>query len=117
KNFPSETPLPPTPFPITLFETMASVSPSRVRSLYRSLLRELPPLSEKPRSPLHAELRKAISSPAAPIEEADQLLSYLRSQRMYTTLIERYNPSLNMDTDERVRLSARRVGFDLPESN
>lgn len=34
---------------------------------------------------------------------------------MYATLLERYNPGMNMDEEERVRLTARRVGMDLPE--
>lgn len=34
---------------------------------------------------------------------------------MYATLLERYNPGMGMDEEERVRLTARRVGMDLPE--
>jgi hypothetical protein len=34
---------------------------------------------------------------------------------MYATLLERYNPGMNMDEEERVRLSARRVGMNMPE--
>lgn len=34
---------------------------------------------------------------------------------MYATLLERYNPGMEMDEEERVRLTARRVGMDLPE--
>jgi len=37
---------------------------------------------------------------------------------MYATLLERYNPSLAMEhmaDEERVRLTARRVGLGLPE--
>lgn len=34
---------------------------------------------------------------------------------MYATLLERYNPGMNMEEEERVRLTARRVGMDLPE--
>ena len=30
-------------------------------------------------------------------------------------LLERYNPGMGMDEEERVRLTARRVGRDLPE--
>lgn len=33
---------------------------------------------------------------------------------MYATLIERYNPGIGMSGEERVRLTARRVGMDLP---
>lgn len=34
---------------------------------------------------------------------------------MYITLIERYNPGMNMVDEDRIRLSARRVGMDMPE--
>ena len=34
---------------------------------------------------------------------------------MYATLLERYNPGMNMEEEERVRLTARRVGMELPE--
>jgi len=33
---------------------------------------------------------------------------------MYATLVDRYNPGMDMDERERVRLTARRVGMDLP---
>ncbi len=50
-----------------------------------------------------------------PIEQAEQFLQYVKAQRMYATLLERYNPGMNMDEEERVRLTARRVGMDLPD--
>ncbi|KAI1826670.1 hypothetical protein F4861DRAFT_536712 [Xylaria intraflava] len=95
--------------------------PAQLRSLYRSLLRELPPRpfsSAHSRSPLHQKLRQSFSNDAphqSPLVHADQLLQYLKAQRQYTTLLERYNPGMNMDEEERVRLSARRVGMDLPK--
>lgn len=49
------------------------------------------------------------------IQEAEQLAQYARAQRMYTKLLERYNPGMHMDEEERIRLTARRVGLDLPE--
>ena len=33
---------------------------------------------------------------------------------MYGSLIARYNPGMDMDEEERVRLSARRVGMEMP---
>ncbi|KAI9741350.1 MAG: hypothetical protein M1834_003067 [Cirrosporium novae-zelandiae] len=105
----------------------------RLRSLYRSLLRELPkrpnggPLSNP--SPLQRHLRTSFSTPplspslssqpsnkhtARKIQEAEQYVQYIRAQRMYVTLLERYNPGMGMDEEERVRLTARRVGMDLP---
>jgi ATP synthase assembly factor FMC1 len=104
------------PSPHSPYITMAT--PTKLRSLYRSFLRELPsrPLSEKSRSPLQARIRSTIASESnTPIEQAEQFLQYVKAQRMYATLLERYNPGMNMDEEERVRLTARRVGMDLPE--
>lgn len=50
----------------------------------------------------------------ASLQAADQFVQYVRAQRMYTTLIERYNPGMNLTDEDRVRLSARRVGMNLP---
>lgn len=33
---------------------------------------------------------------------------------MYATLLERYNPGMDMSEEERVRLTARKVGMNLP---
>ncbi|KAI0518062.1 hypothetical protein F5B22DRAFT_601555 [Xylaria bambusicola] len=95
--------------------------PAHLRSLYRSLLRELPPRplsSTASRSPLHQKLRQSFSNDASQdsaIAQAEQLIQYLKAQRQYTTLLERYNPGMNMEEEERIRLSARRVGMDLPK--
>jgi hypothetical protein len=113
---------------------MSTTTPT-LRSLYRSLLRELPPrpLLTTPRAPLHQRLRDNFQQPpssststtattqhpnpgAAELlaAQAEQYLAYLRAQRTYVTLLERYNPGMGMDEEERVRLTARRVGMDLP---
>ncbi|KAI0437919.1 hypothetical protein F4803DRAFT_119496 [Xylaria telfairii] len=95
--------------------------PARIRSLYRSLLRELPPrplTSTNSRSPLHEKLRQSFSNDASKentVHQAEQLIQYLRAQRQYTTLLERYNLGMNMEEEERIRLSARRVGMNLPQ--
>jgi hypothetical protein len=107
---------------------MASTPPRAhtLRALYRSLLRELPPrpVLRSPRAPLHQQLRDSFQSLLAESESvgsstssaahAEQYLAYLRAQRTYVTLLERYNPGMGMDEEERVRLTARRVGMDLP---
>lgn len=49
------------------------------------------------------------------VEQAEQYIQYMKAQRMYATLLERYNPGMSMDEEERVRLTARRVGMELPE--
>ncbi|KAF2478943.1 hypothetical protein BDY17DRAFT_258034 [Neohortaea acidophila] len=104
---------------------------SHARSLYRRLLRELPsrspstlanpsPLQRHIRADFQADTSTASlqhqtqKSAQARLEEAEQYVQYLKAQRVYTTLLERYNPGMNMEEEERVRLTARRVGLDLP---
>ncbi|EXJ94966.1 hypothetical protein A1O1_00084 [Capronia coronata CBS 617.96] len=97
------------------------------KALYRRLLRELPPLPsprhKAPRTPIHTSIRAHFSQPLpntseeyirARHQEIEQFVAYLRAQRMYGTLLQRYNPGMGMDEEERVRLTARRVGMDLP---
>lgn len=113
---------------------------ARARAAYRAVLRELPrhhPRRDGP-SPLHLRIRTAFRENANPtsssstspapstvsshalqhqqlrVQEAEQLALYARAQRMYAALLERYNPGINLNEEERVRLTARRVGLDLP---
>jgi hypothetical protein len=106
-----------------------ATNPTKIRSLYRALLRELPPrpILGTPRSPLHKSLHDSFSQPQQQhhqtvassrpeltVAQAEQFVQYLKAQRTYVTLVERYNPGMGMDEEERVRLTARRVGMDLP---
>lgn len=54
---------------------------------------------------------------AESLSVAEQALLYLRAQRTYVSLLERYNPAVagDMAQDEQVRLTARRVGMEMPE--
>ncbi|KAL9585708.1 MAG: hypothetical protein Q9212_001365 [Teloschistes hypoglaucus] len=95
-------------------------SVARARSIYRSILRELPqrPLSEP--SPVQQRIRTAIAARSheaaeAEMDQAEQYIQYAKAQRMYTTLLERYNPGMSADEEDKVRLTARRVGMDLPD--
>lgn len=69
---------------------------------------------------LQQRLRTTFSTPStegsqkAQLEMAEQAVQYVQAQRMYATLIERYNPGMGMSEEERVRLTARKVGMDLP---
>ncbi|KAF2130592.1 hypothetical protein P153DRAFT_338547 [Dothidotthia symphoricarpi CBS 119687] len=100
---------------------------SHPTSLYRHLLRELPTSTaltrtshQKLSAPSHLQtrIRQLLSTPHAnktgQIQQAEQFVQYVQAQRMYATLIERYNPGMGMSEEERVRLSARRVGMNLP---
>ncbi|EON66821.1 hypothetical protein W97_06223 [Coniosporium apollinis CBS 100218] len=111
---------------------MTTTHAPTLRSLYRRLLRELPvhqpsqTILSHP-SPLLRRIRTSFTSPStsspSPASSADttpriqateQFVQYQHAQRMYATLVERYNPGMNMNEEERVRLTARRVGMDLP---
>lgn len=95
-------------------------SPSHIRSLYRSILRELPHRPFSSPSPIQQRIRTTFSTapseePTRQVEAGEQYLQYAKAQRMYVTLLERYNPGMSMDEEERVRLTARRVGMELPK--
>lgn len=101
-----------------------SVTPARVRSLYRSMLRELPPRPISSLSPIKQRIRSSFSSEKASsgdlankVQQGEQFVVYVKAQRMYITLLERYNPGMSMDEEDRVRLTAKRVGMDLPEKH
>ncbi|PNS16690.1 hypothetical protein CAC42_4654 [Sphaceloma murrayae] len=95
-----------------------------LRSLYRQILRELPLRPQHTNklsnpSPLQKHIRQSIHSPssaskplATHVAELEQFVTYVKAQRTYLALLERYNPGMNMDEEERVRLTARRVGMD-----
>jgi ATP synthase assembly factor FMC1, mitochondrial len=115
--------------------------PLRARQLYRALLRELPrrhislssPASPSPLKQRFRERFTSLSPTNSPsstsedtaevlllsqqIQQAEQFVQYAKAQRMYATLVARYNPGMDMDQEERVRLTARRVGMDLPVEN
>jgi ATP synthase assembly factor FMC1, mitochondrial len=102
-----------------------SVQAAKARSLYRGFLRELPsrspsilanpsPIQQQVRGELSSTDSSSSKSQQSQLEAAEQHIQYLKAQRMYITLLERYNPGANMNEEERVRLTARRVGMDLP---
>ncbi|KAA8648518.1 hypothetical protein EYZ11_012887 [Aspergillus tanneri] len=97
---------------------------------YRSLLRELPRRSLSSPTPLHQRIRALYRQPVEAtvpqkmkmveeelsrrLQEAEQMALYARSQRQYVALLERYNPGMSLDEQEKIRLTARRVGLDIP---
>jgi ATP synthase assembly factor FMC1, mitochondrial len=97
---------------------------AHARSIYRAILRELPPrTSTTGASPIRASIREHFKTPTnnlttqdslARRQEAEQFAQYLKAQRIYGELLDRYNPGMNMDEEERVRLTARRVGMEMP---
>lgn len=97
----------------------------RLRAIFRS--QEQTPSTPSAPTPSHTSSVASSTQPtpfsipasaeerALRIQEAEQLAQYAKAQRTYTELLERYNPGMNMEEEERIRLTARRVGFDLPE--
>jgi ATP synthase assembly factor FMC1 len=104
---------------------------TQIRSIYRRLLRELPtPPATIPSRTQHQKLsapstiqrrlrdtltnQPSTRNPASQIAQAEVFAQYAQAQRTYIALIERYNPGMGMSEEERVRLSARRIGMNLP---
>lgn len=50
------------------------------------------------------------------LKHMENIKTFLNSQRVYTELIERYNPGLTMDQEDKVRRTANRVGLAVPEN-
>ncbi|KAL6234123.1 hypothetical protein BDW75DRAFT_231423 [Aspergillus navahoensis] len=111
----------------------STTATATAKSTYRAILRELPRRSIFSPTPLHRQIREAYRKPTSQssqgagenvpegeavlrrLQQAEQFAQYARAQRMYVMLVDRYNPGSLMDEEERVRLTARRVGLDLPE--
>ena len=82
------------------------------------MLRELPHRPLYAPSPVQQRVRQSFSDEnyhAERLDEAEQFIQYARAQRKYAMLLERYNPGMSINEEDKVRLTARRVGMDLPE--
>ncbi|KAF8505496.1 hypothetical protein F5888DRAFT_1630350 [Russula emetica] len=87
---------------------------------YRAILRELYKASISSRS---ARSRTTTSNFRAVLESSkssdfdhntQNVIAFLRSQRMYKTLLDRYNPLVDLTAEERIAATARRVGLNMP---
>ncbi|KAJ5678732.1 hypothetical protein N7462_006976 [Penicillium macrosclerotiorum] len=65
--------------------------------------------------PLPFSIPTSAEDQAIRLQEASQMAQYAKAQRTYAALLERYNPGMHLEEEERIRLTARRVGFDLPQ--
>ncbi|RMJ21876.1 hypothetical protein PHISP_07248 [Aspergillus sp. HF37] len=85
-----------------------------LRDLFRTPSPSSPPQAQGQTQPgTETETQETVAD--ARVQEAEQLAAYARAQRTYATLLERYNPGISVvDQQERIRLTARRVGMDLP---
>ncbi|KAJ7700025.1 hypothetical protein B0H17DRAFT_1048267 [Mycena rosella] len=87
---------------------------------YRAALRELRASAVTPgklSKPLASNFRAIIEkqSAAGRYEDIEHALIFMRSQRIHKVLLERYNPTGNYTSDERLRATTRRVGLELPK--
>lgn len=49
------------------------------------------------------------------LQNLENVVMYLRNQRVYNELLERYNPGLTMSQEDNVRKTANMVGLAVPE--
>ncbi|KAI0254279.1 hypothetical protein BJV78DRAFT_1121729 [Lactifluus subvellereus] len=87
---------------------------------YRAILREIYKASISPRSTrgraTALNFRAVLeSTKATDFDSSTQnAITFLRSQRMYKTLLDRYNPLIDLTAEERIEATARRVGLNMP---
>lgn len=97
------------------------VMPSQHSRLYRHLVREVAKASIVPRS----QRNKEISANFRTLFERNHqsktfqhdvgnVLTFMHSQRQYKILLDRYNPLVDLTTEERIEATARRVGLNMP---
>ncbi|KAJ7095324.1 hypothetical protein B0H15DRAFT_829017 [Mycena belliarum] len=87
---------------------------------YRAALRELRASAVTPgklSKPLAANFRTVIEKQraAGTYNDIESALIFMRSQRIHKVLLERYNPTGNYTSEERMRATTRRVGLELPK--
>jgi len=95
---------------------------TEVRHAYRAILRELYKASISPRSTrsrttasnVRAVLVSTKSQSSDLNNTTQNVITFLRSQRMYKTLLDRYNPLIDLTAEERIEATARRVGLNMP---
>ncbi|OAX43912.1 hypothetical protein K503DRAFT_730708 [Rhizopogon vinicolor AM-OR11-026] len=92
---------------------------------YRNVLREVAKANAKPRSARNKDIAlnfraffvESGRSGDAPTFQRDMqnVLTFMRSQREYKALLERYNPLIDLTGEERIEATARRVGLNMPK--
>jgi len=95
-------------------------TPMSTKRAYRAILREIYKASISPRSTRSrttaANLRLVLESTKSSDfdHNTQNVVTFLRSQRMYKTLLDRYNPLVDLTDEERIEATARRVGLNMP---
>ncbi|KIK97986.1 hypothetical protein PAXRUDRAFT_824367 [Paxillus rubicundulus Ve08.2h10] len=92
--------------------------------LYRSVVREVARASTSSRMQRNKEISatfRTLFDRNSQSEESqvfrhdiDNIVTFMRSQREYKTLLERYNPLVDLTSEEHIEATARRVGLNMP---
>ncbi|KAG6812320.1 hypothetical protein H0H92_003404 [Tricholoma furcatifolium] len=89
---------------------------------YRGILRELRKSAVAPRKAnevVSSNFRRIANeyqrsqSPVI-LQDMQNALLFLKSQREHKILMDRYNPLVDLTAEERIKATARRVGLDMP---
>lgn len=93
---------------------------SRHAQLYRSILGEIRKSavsSGKKNRDVNFHLRSVVEKcrKTEGIQDLENALVFLRSQREHKVLLHRYNPSFDYTSEERIKATANRVGLDMPK--
>ncbi|KAG7097025.1 hypothetical protein E1B28_004418 [Marasmius oreades] len=94
---------------------------SQQAQLYRGILREFRRAATQPGQINRRLISKfralaAQSQSDSAIQDLQNSVLFLKSQREYTTLLERYNPLIDLTAEERIEATARRVGLNMPKT-
>ncbi|KAG2754700.1 hypothetical protein P692DRAFT_20869542 [Suillus brevipes Sb2] len=95
--------------------------------VYRQVVRETAKATAKPRLARNKDIAsnfRALFAQSGRPEDAQHFqhdmqnaLTFLRSQREYKALLERYNPLIDLTAEERIEATARRVGLNMPKTH
>ncbi|KAA1466177.1 hypothetical protein DENSPDRAFT_790585 [Dentipellis sp. KUC8613] len=85
--------------------TKASISPRSTRN---------PAITQNFRSIFAERLAQSPQPDSSFYKDMENAATFLHSQRMYKELLDRYNPLVDLTGDERIEMTARRVGLNMP---
>lgn len=66
--------------------------------------------------PLRNDKVRELVDSEGDIRNLQNVVTYLKNQRVYNELLERYNPGLTMSQEDNVRKTANMVGLSVPEN-
>ncbi|KAF8520132.1 hypothetical protein JB92DRAFT_2896299 [Gautieria morchelliformis] len=84
---------------------------------YRGLLRELWKSSifhQSARNPIIRSSLRASLLQRMVLRDVENTVAFLRADRNYKALLERYSPLHDLSEEERIKATARRVGLNTP---